>query len=331
MAWSLRRVLRRPHRQPGPVILMYHRVASPAIDPWGLAVAPERFRDQLKMLARRRKILAMEEFVAALEEGSLPRCAVAITFDDGYRDNLTNAAPLLDEAGAPATIFLTASAIGGEAPFWWDELAWMILLQPGRIKYELAVGTARVAGDIAAMASGEAPDRRWRAWEEPRTAREAAYKELWQLLWRSQPADRAAAMDDLRRMVPAAMDDPDDLPMTAAEVARLASSNISIGSHAMTHQPLTSLSHADRRAEIEDGRALCIGLADQPVSGFAFPHGDRDAETIAMVREAGFGWACSTRAASVDPKHCDRFDLPRVIAPDVSGAAILKRIEETTP
>ena len=99
----------------------------------------------------------------------------------------------------------------------------------------------------------------------------------------------------------------------------------------MSHQPLTSLSHTDRRAEIEDGRAICIGLAGRPISGFAFPHGDRDAETIAMVREAGFAWACSTRAASVDPKNYDRFDLPRIVAPDVSGTAILNRIEEATP
>ena len=273
----------------------------------------------------------MEEFVAALEDGSLPRRAVAITFDDGYRDNLTNAAPLLEEAGAPATVFLVASAIGGETPFWWDELARMILLQPGRIRYELLVGTARVAGDIAAMASGDAPDRRWRAWDEPRTAREAAYKKLWQLLQRSPHADRAAAMDDLRRALPAATVDPEDFPMTVGEVARLVSFNVSIGSHAVSHQPLTSLARTVRRAEIEDGRAICSGLANRPISGFAYPHGDRDAETIAMVREAGFAWACSTRAASVDPKHYDRFDLPRVAAPDVSGTEILNWIEGTTP
>jgi peptidoglycan/xylan/chitin deacetylase (PgdA/CDA1 family) len=334
MASPLRRILRHLRhlrRPPGPVILMYHRVASPSIDPWGLAVAPDRFRDQLQVLARRRKILAMEGFVAALESRSLPRNAVAITFDDGYRDNLTTAAPLLEEAGAPATVFLTASAIGGETLFWWDDLARLILAQPGRIKYELAVGTARVAGDIAAMAPGEAPDRRWRAWDEPRTARQAEYKKLWQLLQRSRPAERAAAMRDLRRAAPAAMADSEDLPLTVEEVARLASSNLSIGSHAMSHQPLTSVSSAERRAEIEDGRAMCIALAHQPVNGFAFPHGDRDAETIAIVREAGFAWACSTRAACIDPRNYDLFDLPRIAAPDVSGRAILDLIEGARP
>jgi peptidoglycan/xylan/chitin deacetylase (PgdA/CDA1 family) len=310
---------------------MYHRVASPSIDPWGLAVAPNRFRDQLKVIARRRTILAMEEFVAALDEGSLPRHAVAITFDDGYRDNLTNAAPLLEEVSAPATVFLTASAIGRETPFWWDELAGLILLQTGRIRYEVAVGATRVTGDLAAMAPGEVPDRHWRAWDEPRTAREAAYQELWRRLQRCQPAERAAAMDDLREAMPLGTPDPADLPMNAEEVRQLVSFNISIGSHAISHQPLTTLARADRRAEIEEGRGICIGLSDQPVNGFAFPHGDRDAETIAMVREAGFGWACSTRSASIDPKNYGRFDLPRIVAPDVSGSAILDWIEEAAP
>ena len=50
-----------------------------------------------------------------------------------------------------------------------------------------------------------------------------------------------------------------------------------------------------------------------------------------MVREAGFAWACSTRAACINPRNYDRFDLPRIAAPDVSGTAILKRIEHATP
>ncbi len=331
MTSPVRRLLRGLRGPSGPAILMYHRVASPPIDPWGLAVAPERFRDQLTVLARWRTILAMEEFVAELAAGRLPQRAVAITFDDGYRDNLTNAVPLLDEFAAPATVFLTASAIGRKAPFWWDELARMILLQAGPIRYDLVVGTDRVTGDIATMASGETPDRHWRAWEAPRTAREAAYQALWRLLQRSQPSVRAAVMDGLRQAVPPVIADPDGVPMSAGEVARMVSFNVSIGSHAMSHQPLTSLSRADRRTEIEEGRAFCMGLVDQPVNGFAFPHGDRDDETLAMVREAGFAWACSTRAARVDPNRYNRFDLPRIVAPDIAGGEILERIEAAAP
>lgn len=328
----LRRVLRRLRpAPPRPAVLMYHRVASPPVDPWGLAVAPERFRDQLRVLARRRTILPMDAFVAALEERRLPARAVALTFDDGYRDNLTRAAPALAAEAAPATVFLTAGAIGGEAAFWWDELARMILLRRSKIRYALMVGGTQVAGDLPVMAPGEAPDPAWRAWERPRTAREAAYVELWRRLQRVPPAERAVAMAILRGAAPPVPAEPDELPMTAEEVAQLAPAGIAIGAHSVTHQPLTTLPAAERRAEIEGSRSVCRELAGGPVRGFAFPHGDRDAKTIAMVREAGFAWACSTREAAVDPKNYDRFDLPRLVARDVPGRVLLREMEQAGP
>ena len=328
----LRRALRRLRPEPvRPAILMYHRVASPPVDPWGLAVALERFRDQLDALARRRAILPMDAFVAALKERRLPACAVALTFDDGYRDNVTRAAPVLAAKAAPATVFLTAGAIGGELAFWWDELARMILLQRSQIRYDLVVGGRQVGGDLPAMAPGEAPDPAWRAWQPPRTAREAAYVELWRLLQRVQPVQRADAMEALRRAIPPVPADHEELPMTGDEVARLAAAGIAIGAHAVTHQPLTTLAAAERRAEIETSRSVCRDLVRGPVCGFAYPHGDRDIETIAMVREAGYSWACSTRGALVDPEDYNRFDLPRLVARDVSGAALLRQIEEARP
>jgi peptidoglycan/xylan/chitin deacetylase (PgdA/CDA1 family) len=324
MRSALRRLLRRL-RGPAPVILMYHRVATPPIDPWGLAVAPERFRDQLAVLAQRRRLLAMDELAAGIGTDALPADAVGITFDDGYRDNLTNAAPLLDEANAPATVFLTGGAIGSEAPFWWDELARMILLCRGPLRYALTIGSRQVEGDLPAMAPDEAPDPAWRAWEAPRTAREAVYKNLWQLLQRVQPAERAAAMARLREMVPPVSDEPEELPMSPEEVTRLASPRIAIGGHAVTHQLLTTLPVPERRAEIEASRALCRRLVpDQPVTGFAYPHGDRDPETIAMVRDAGYVWACSTRPGAIGRRMHDPFDLPRVAVPDVGGEALVR-------
>jgi peptidoglycan/xylan/chitin deacetylase (PgdA/CDA1 family) len=323
MRAGLRRLLGRL-RGPAPVILMYHRVAAPAADPWGLAVSPANFRDQLAHLARRRTILTMDAFMAARERGELPARAVGITFDDGYRDNLLAAAPLLAESAAPATVFLTGSAIGSGAAFWWDELARMILLRRDLIRYDLTIGGVALAGRIPAMAADKASDPHWRAWTAPRTAREAAYVELWQLLQRVQPVERAAAMAALRETLPPEPAAPEELPMSPGEVARLAEAGISIGGHAMTHQPLTTLAAPERRAEIAESRAVCLRLAPgEPVAGFAFPHGDRDPETIAMVREAGYAWACSTQPGGIGRVTRNLFDLPRVAVPDVGGPALM--------
>src|SRR5687767_7178597 len=96
---SARRRLR-PSR-PRPVILMYHRIARPSADPWGLAVRPDHFEEHLSVLRRRRSPLPMSEFVTRLEHATLPADAVAVTFDDGYVDNLLHAKPRLAAAAVP--------------------------------------------------------------------------------------------------------------------------------------------------------------------------------------------------------------------------------------
>src|SRR5216683_863200 len=82
-------------RRPRPVILMYHRVAFARHDPWGLAVDPERFEEQIAYAKQHRTPMSMEELVDRLRSKTLPANAIAVTFDDGYRDNLVNAKPVL--------------------------------------------------------------------------------------------------------------------------------------------------------------------------------------------------------------------------------------------
>src|SRR4051812_30294675 len=99
--WISRRVPRRPR----PAILMYHRIAEDTFDPWGVAVSPANFADQLDWLKRHRTPLRLLEFAEHHRRGSLPADAVALTFDDGYACNAVTAAPMLDALGIPATIF----------------------------------------------------------------------------------------------------------------------------------------------------------------------------------------------------------------------------------
>src|ERR1051325_11256188 len=93
--------------QSAPVILMYHRIADPKCDPWGLAVAPSSFDQQMRALRTHRCPLSLDEFVERLERGSLPRLAVAVHFDDGYADTVLAAKPVLEEHAVPATVFIT--------------------------------------------------------------------------------------------------------------------------------------------------------------------------------------------------------------------------------
>src|SRR3990167_5893285 len=123
----LRRGARRLLAGPQPAILMYHRVAQPQADPWGLAVSPTNFAAQMRALKRLRRPVSLDEMAQRLANGALERGMVAISFDDAYRDVLTNAKPVLQDLGIPATVFVVTGKLGDERGFWWDRLAAAVL------------------------------------------------------------------------------------------------------------------------------------------------------------------------------------------------------------
>ncbi len=108
---------------PRGAILLYHRVAAEDDpDRWRMRVRPERFAAQLGLLAAEFRVLRLSELAQAARRSALPPRAVAISFDDGYVDNLTAALPALTAAELPATLFAATSFIRDGRPYWWDEL-----------------------------------------------------------------------------------------------------------------------------------------------------------------------------------------------------------------
>jgi peptidoglycan/xylan/chitin deacetylase (PgdA/CDA1 family) len=97
-------------------ILLYHRVASLPSDRWRMAVSPERFAEQLDAVAARFTPLPLGELVQSLQTKDIPDGAVAITFDDGYRDVLGKASPVLRRLHMPATAYVITDRISGGDP-----------------------------------------------------------------------------------------------------------------------------------------------------------------------------------------------------------------------
>jgi peptidoglycan/xylan/chitin deacetylase (PgdA/CDA1 family) len=305
---------------------MYHRIATPDVDPWGLSVSPERFAEQVQALRTHRTMLSMDAFVARLRSRDLPHDAVALTFDDGYSDNLRQAKPILEAANVPATVFLTTDRIGTDEQFWWDELARMVLSRAESLCGNVMVDADDLQIDLPPIDLATEPRVSWRAWDRPVTAREATYQMLWQALQSCMPDRREAAMAQLRRLFGATHPNPEDLPLCAAEVHRLVSDRISVGAHGCTHQLLTRLPPAARIEEIQRSRAQAEALSALPVTGFSYPHGDRDDQTISMVQRAGYRWACSTCEATIDPLRANPHDLPRLAVGDWRANRLLARL-----
>ena len=95
------------------IIVMFHGIESEPLSPpcWHVLDSPT-LRRQLDYVRRNFHVLPLEEALERLYAGALPACAAALTFDDGTRNLLTHAAPVLREVGLPAAVFLATGPMG---------------------------------------------------------------------------------------------------------------------------------------------------------------------------------------------------------------------------
>lgn len=316
----MHRIFQRLHRilggaGPAPVILAYHRIATPAVDPWRLAVSPTQFRTHLAFLKRHRRPMAMSEFISRLKNGDLPSDAVALTFDDGYRDNLINAKPLLVEEGVPASIFLATGYIGKKHEFWWDELARLTLGRRDGVTSQIPLGNDLIEVVFDPLATDRREVNSWQDGDPIESERSRAYFELWSKLRDLDWASRETSLAAIREAFETDTVDDESGPVRSTDIVQLAVPDlIEIGAHSVTHPRLTKLSPEEQRREICESKEVCERLSGQTVLGFTYPHGDLDPATQDFVREAGFHWACTTHSAFVDVARYDLFAMPRVQA-----------------
>lgn len=291
------RALRRLLGRTDPVILMYHRVAKTTIDPWGLSVDPANFAQHVRILAETRRPVPLDWLAGEIVAGRRPQRAVAITFDDAYRDVLENAKPVLDEHGVPATVFVVTGALGSPDGFWWDRLASAVfgaVELPGSLELSFLEPDEQQAANLA---SG-------------RGDRDKLHLALWGAIRLLAPHARELAVrevgDAFRTGISA------EAPvMTEAEVNQLIEGGgISVGAHSVSHPSLPSLSTEDQRRELLDSRLDLERMTGRSIDALAYPFGDFDARSEALAEELGFAYAVSVRAGAVTDKR-DRFRLPR--------------------
>jgi len=286
--------LKRSDAGPRGIALLYHRVADVDHDPLGLAVSPANFASHIEAL--RERIVPLER----LASGDVPDGAVAITFDDGYADNL----PALRGIDVPVTVFISTGHVEEGRTFWWDELA--RLLHTARAQPPLTV----TLGDDT---------RTWPARDA--AGRELARQGLHAWLQVRSRSDIEAALAQVRAWADApAGDDP--RPLRIDELRELAR-HVTIGAHGRNHLSLRWAD--DPREEMARSRTDLgewLGEAPTAVSyPFGVPGRDVDERTIAIARELGFtvGVVNDERAVTAAP---ERLAVSRVVAKNLDGAMI---------
>jgi peptidoglycan/xylan/chitin deacetylase (PgdA/CDA1 family) len=287
------------------LVLTYHGVMQSTEGPnaWlnRNMVDTGTFRWQMQYLARTSTCMTLGQAVARLRHGTpLPPHSVAVTFDDGFKNNYTQAFPVLMECGVPATIFLTTGHIGrGMHLLWTERVARLI---------------AGMKRPVVRLDLGDEPHVWWVRSDEER---EATAAEILKLLKRLPVARREDKIAELVRQAGG-----DELPTTSEryeflswdDVRLMAAAGIEFGSHTVHHPVLSTLDTRQRLEEIVSSKETIERELRQPCCVFSYPNGgigDFGDTDRRLLRRLGYAGA-ATQIPGFNDLATDPFALRRV-------------------
>ncbi len=285
------------------VILMFHHVrpffARGFAPNRFLEITPE-FLDCVLRVSREEGFepASLDDVPERLRADDAERPFVVVTFDDGYRDNVEFALPVLKRHGMPWTLFVTTGFADRSASPWWLEL-------------EEAV---RRLGAVMTEIDGYTLSCRTETDAEKTRAFEAIYRRLRTL---PEPELRAAVADLATQARVNGRAITDALCLNWDVLRQLATErDIGIGSHTLTHPRLARQDAVFAAQEVLMSRQIIERHIGRPVRHFAYPVGDAGSagqREFRLARDAGYALAVTTRPGHAYPAHADHLmALPRV-------------------
>ncbi len=250
------------------------------------------FDMHLRVLAKFFRVFTLSEALAMLDKKALPARSVAITFDDGYADNATEALPILNRHGLKATFFVATKFIDGEL-MWNDKIIEAIRsCESNCLSLEhLGLGEFSLENTLS---------------------RRAAIDELLGKLKHVPEPERSNTV--LEIVTATKSEIPGRLMMTEDQLNALVSAGMEIGAHTVSHPILAKQSDEVAKHEIAASKRALREMLGVAVSNFAYPNGrpgiDYNESHALQVRNAGFDAAVSTRTGTVR-FATDRYQLPR--------------------
>jgi peptidoglycan/xylan/chitin deacetylase (PgdA/CDA1 family) len=265
------------------------------------------FDAQLSSLSRVFRVLSLDDALDRLRNGTLPARALSITFDDGYRDNIEIAVPILNRHGMTATFFIATGFLDG-----------------GRMMHDSIIETFR-------RLPNQEIDLEWiglgkRTINETRSRVTTADEFMREIKYRSLQ-EGLIACHRLAGGVQAAL--PIDLMMTSEQVRQLGASGMSVGAHTHDHTILSCMDAAEGYSQIIKSREVLTNLLGSAPNMFAYPNGKPDTDYrsahVEMVKRAGFLGAASVSVGTAT-RNSDHFQVPRFVPWDRNPVLLVLRI-----
>jgi peptidoglycan/xylan/chitin deacetylase (PgdA/CDA1 family) len=287
-------------RRSPPTILMYHGVSAESEfrglrNAAQLHLPREDFIAQMRLLKKHRKVIAISEMVDGLRHGDDLSNTVALTFDDGYDNNLRVAAPILADHAMPASVFLATDHIGTHRWIWTDRIE--------RAFDQTSVVEVRLDDDLVLPLA--APHAR-------RLALHAAKRRLKQL----SVAERDAALYRLCRQLGVADTQPygDYRFLDWSQARQLADAGFEVGAHTVHHATLSRLPAEEAEREILQSRDAVAAGVGRCCPVFCYPNGKPEDLTPAVIDTCRrhFTGALATTRGPARPEEL--YQLARVAA-----------------
>lgn len=262
-------------------------------------VPTSAFQTHMEMVAEAYDPVTMDDIVKFTRgEAKMPKKPVAVTFDDGYRDNFAIAGPILDKTGIRATIYVTAGSVGNEHPPWF-------------VRVRHAVWSTKIQ-ECAGLTNGilKIHDRDDRVAAARLLARRCA-KLVGEEL--DQEVRRIEQMLEVDPFVP-----QERLMMDWEEIRRMAEAGHVIGSHTVSHPNVAHLSEDEMNRELKESKKMIEEEIGRTVDHFSYPNPAltphmTETTTIA-VRKARYQTAVVSTYGQMN-LNCDRYSIKRTWSP----------------
>lgn len=285
---------------------MYHRVvddihARTEYTQPGIMVSTAAFESQMRYLAGACRLYLLSEAVQVIKNGgAFPANAVVVSFDDGWRDNFTNALPILQKHRIPAIIYLTTDFIGS-----------------GKLLWFLKAGILLAEGKLPPAELNAACDELIHSNASPILSPPAnSLSEADRFIEKFKSHDLATADKILDQLfVRAGLNQSEFVKrgwiLTWDDVRTMAKHNMEFGSHGLAHQIMTVLPTDEARRELAQSKKIIEQQLGRPVTSFAYPNGNFSEEVILLVKESRYDDALAIHVGGDGNAPPNLFALPR--------------------
>ncbi|MCX6835821.1 MAG: polysaccharide deacetylase family protein [candidate division Zixibacteria bacterium] len=268
----------------------------------GLCVTSGNFEHQVLFFKRHCRLISLNDMIDALAAGRrLPRRAVVITVDDGWRDNYVHCFPVLVKHGAQATIFLTVDVIEGNSEFWF--------LRAGRILGEGHLKAGDLAGVMAGV-SGVSQDVLQADFSDSQG--NVDRDRFMEHLKRLDHDRQKSALDALERLSGVTVSGK-RFTLNWDEIRQMSEAGVDFGSHGCSHRILTHLSPDEAAEELSRSRARLTEQLGKEIRHFAYPNGDFNDTVAELISSAGYDCGLATSYGTrLGGPGTNRFALRRI-------------------